>query len=273
MSIERRNTRRGPVYEVRLRGPTGREVSRTFRTKREAVEYEASQRTAKASGSWVDPRASGASMAELAAEWLSCNPAKRDSTRARDETILRVHVLTTLGRRKVGSLTPTDIRGLVGAWTATMAPRTVRRTYGTLRALLNFAVETDRLVRSPCRGIRLPAVEPRVPKLLHPSDIARLAAVMHPDFAPMVWLGVVLGLRWGEAAGLRVARVDLLRRTVTILEQVTRGIGGAGVVCPPKSAAGRRTLTIPASLAEVLSAHLARRGLTPIFTQRILPCL
>lgn len=78
----------------------------------------------------------------------------------------------------------------------------------------------------------------------------------------MVWLGVVLGLRWGEVAGLRVDRIDLLRRTVTVSEQVTRGIGGVGIVCPPNSVASRRTLTIPGPLVDVLSAHLLRRGLT-----------
>jgi integrase len=262
MSIEKRNTRRGPIYEVRLRGSSGREVSKTFRTKREALDYEAGQRSAKARGAWVDPRSSGMTVAELAAEWLLCNPAKRASTRARDESILRVHVLPVLKERKVGSLTPTDIRGLVGAWTARMAPRTVRRTYGTLRAVLNFAVETDRLVRTPCRGIKLPAVEAGARKPLNTVEIGRLAGAMSPDAAPMVWLGAVLGLRWGEVAGLRVGRIDLLRRTVTVSEQVTRGIGGVGIVCPPKSVAGLRTLTIPGPLVDVLSAHLSRRGLT-----------
>jgi integrase len=262
MSIEKRMTRRGPIYEVRLRGPSGREVSRSFRTKREALDFEASQRSAKARGAWVDPRPSGITVAELSAEWLSCNPAKRASTRARDESILRVHVIPALGERKVGTLTPMDIRGLVGGWTATMAPRTVRRTYGTLRAVLNFAIETDRLVRSPCRGIKLPSADGGERKPLEPTEIARLAAAMPADTAAMVWLGAVLGLRWGEVAGLRVGRVDLLRRTVTVSEQVTRGIGGIGIVCPPKSAAGRRTLTIPSPLVEVLSAHLVRRGLT-----------
>lgn len=32
MSIRGRSTRAGRVYDVRLRGPDGREVSRTFRT-------------------------------------------------------------------------------------------------------------------------------------------------------------------------------------------------------------------------------------------------
>jgi len=78
----------------------------------------------------------------------------------------------------------------------------------------------------------------------------------------MVWLGAVLGLRWGEVAGLRVGHVDPLRKTVTVAEQVTRGTGGAGVMGPPKSAAAHRTISIPTELADELSAHMKMRGLT-----------
>lgn len=263
MSIQGRSTRAGRVYDVRLRGPDGREVSRTFRTKREAVQYEAGLRTSKAKGTWLDPRDSEVTVGDLATEWLASNPAKRRSSRARDSSALRTHVLPLLGKRTVGSLTPADVRGLVRSWSdAGMAPPTVRRTYGTLRALINFAVETDRLVRSPCRGVRLPAVEPKSSRIVSGGDLERLAAVMRAEYRPMVWLGAVLGLRWGEVAGLRVGRVDLLRQTITVAEQVSRGMGGVGFVSSPKSSAGRRTLTIPAPLIEVLSAHLAARDLT-----------
>jgi integrase len=262
MSIHQRTTVNGKVYDVRLRGPDRREVSRTFRTKREAVEYEAGQRTAKARGAWVDPRGANVTMAELSREWLESNPAKRHSSRARDESALRMHVLPVLGDRKIGSLTPGDVRSLVTDWSMRMAPRTVRRTYGTVRAVLNYAVETDLVLRSPCRGIRLPAVEPGPTRIVEPRDLICLADMMSKDFAPMVWLGAVLGLRWGEVAGLRVGRIDLLRKTVTVAEQVTRGIGGVGFSSPPKSAAGHRTLTIPVALVNVLSAHLVQRGLT-----------
>jgi integrase len=159
-------------------------------------------------------------------------------------------------------LTPSDIRALVTDCYARLAPRTVRRTYGALRAVLNYAVENDLVVRSPCRGIRLPAIEAARTMILEPRDLLRLADSMVEEFAPMVWLGAVLGLRWGEVAGLRVGRIDLLRRTVTVAEQVTRGAGGVGFVSPPKSAAGHRTLSIPEELANVLSRHLAYRGLT-----------
>lgn len=165
MSIHTRTTARGKVYDVRLRAPNGREISRTFRTKREALEYEARQIAAKGRGIWIDPRGSPVMFRDLAEEWLDCNPAKRQSTRARDESALRVHVYPALGSRKIGTLTPTDIRKLVSEWSETMAPRTVRRVYGALRACFNYAVESELLSRTPCRGIRLPAVEPTVSRI------------------------------------------------------------------------------------------------------------
>jgi len=86
----------------------------------------------------------------------------------------------------------------------------------------------------------------------------------------MIWLGAVLGLRWGEAAGLRVGNVDVLRKTVTIAEQVTRGRGGAGDIGPPKSAAAGRTISIPSELADELSGHMKVLELTGADSEELL---
>lgn len=47
-----------------------------------------------------------------------------------------------------------------------------------------------------------------------------------------------------------------------IAEQVTLGRGGAGDIGPPKSAAARRTISIPTELADELSAHMNALDLT-----------
>lgn len=78
----------------------------------------------------------------------------------------------------------------------------------------------------------------------------------------MACVGAVLGLRWGECAGLRVGRIDFDRSTVTVAEQVTRGAGGRSALGLPKTAAGRRTLAVPGPLMAIISEHMARRGLT-----------
>ena len=61
---------------------------------------------------------------------------------------------------------------------------------------------------------------------------------------------------------MRVGRLDFLRATLTVAEQVTQGPSGTTAVGAPKSAAGRRTQAVPAELMDRLAAHLARRGLT-----------
>jgi integrase len=72
----------------------------------------------------------------------------------------------------------------------------------------------------------------------------------------------VLGLRWGEAAGVRVGAIDCLRGIVHVVEQVTRGQGGVAITSEPKSNAGTPDLAMPQWLTDLAAAHLSRNGLT-----------
>jgi integrase len=104
---------------------------------------------------------------------------------------------------------------------------------------------------------------------LTPADVGAIAAATPVEYRPMVWLGAQLGLRWSEVAGLRVARLDLLRRTVTVAEAVTRDARGRPVFGAPKSTAGTRTIAMPASLADTLAEHLAQLGATAADSERL----
>lgn len=218
-------------------------------------------------GGWVDPQRSARPLDEVAAAWLRSNPGKRPATIARDEVELRLHILPPLARRTIGSVTPTDIEELVRAWSATAEPRTVGRRYGVLRAVMNYAVSRDLIGRSPCRGIKLPQEQPLDRELPTASEVAALAEAMG-RYGPMAYLGVVLGMRWGEVAGLRVGRVDLEAGRITIAEQITRGPRGISVVGPPKSHAGRRVLSMPSLLTEMLTEHPPASAIRPPSSSR-----
>jgi integrase len=159
-------------------------------------------------------------------------------------------------------VTPVDIQNLVNEWSTNRAPRTVRRNYDVLRAVFGYAVRIDYLARTPCRNIRLP--EASIPQRVipSPSEVSRIAESMPEPYRLTVWLGAVLGLRWGEVAGLRVKSVDVLGKTISVVEQLTRGKGGRSIVGRPKSLAGIRMISIPAALAELVAEHMTRAGLT-----------
>ena len=168
--------------------------------------------------------------------------------------------MPVLGNRPLSSITPADVQALVTEWTGKSAPRTVRRQYGVLRAILNVAVAHELISRSPCRGIRLPAVTQTVRRVVTAEELAALSDAMG-DYGPMAYLGAVLGLRWGECAGPRVGRLDFLRSTLEVAEHLTRGPGGRMVMGPPKSQAARRTMAVSEPLMALLADHLASRQL------------
>jgi integrase len=262
MSVHKRAAKRGARYDVRLRTPDGRSYKRTFRTRREADAFEARELADRGRGTWLDPRRAQVTFGQVATDWLTSNPSKRPSTRALEDCIMRTHLLPVLGSCRLCAILPREVQALVVSWGERAKPRTVRRQYGVLRAVLGYAVEQDYIARSPCRNIKLPepaALGRRVPT---GDELARLADELGPLYGVMAYLGAALGLRWGEVAGLRVGRVDFLRSTLSVAEQITRGERGVHVVGPPKSQAGQRTLAMPEALTAMLAEHLARRGLS-----------
>jgi integrase len=68
------------------------------------------------------------------------------------------------------------------------------------------------------------------------DELARLADKLGGvgGYGPMVYLGAIGGLRWGEVAGLEVRHIDVPARTVAVAETVVRGRRGA-VGCRPGS--------------------------------------
>jgi integrase len=264
MRIEARYRKRDSrtVYDVRLRDPSGREYSRTFLTKRAAEAYQAQERVDRDRGAWIDPRKAETTFGEVARAWLESNPGKSEGAVARDEGIVRNHINPSLEKRPVGSITRRDVQSLVARWSQALEPRTVSRQYDVLRAIFNYALDSDVLGRTPCRNVRLPKASAPRRQVLMSTQLADLAHAMGNHYAPLVYIGAMLGLRWGECAGLRVRDLDLLNRTVTVSGQRTRGTGGRMVEHGPKSLAGRRTLTMPHPLVVLLAAHLKARRLT-----------
>ena len=142
------------AYDVRLRGPDGKQVSETYYRKQDAIDAENVARIDKRRGAWTDPRFAKMTVADLGAQWMSSNPSKRSGSRHREVSILRLHISPTLGAKPIGAVTQPNIQGLVNSWIANrQAPRTIKRQYEVVRAMFNFAVNADWLGRSPCRNI------------------------------------------------------------------------------------------------------------------------
>ncbi|MGH8991997.1 MAG: tyrosine-type recombinase/integrase [Acidimicrobiia bacterium] len=205
-------------------------------------------------------------MATWSAEWQRTVVHLRPSTQRIYDVNIRNHILPELGVVELGKLTPSMLRGWLAGLAAkvgrrgkTLAPGSVSQAYRTLNRLLEAAVENELLGRNPLRGVKPPRVEAEPMRFLTHDEVATLAAAIDPRYRALVLLAAYSGLRAGELAALRRKHVDLLHRSVTVVEQVQR-IGGQHVVLPPKSAAGRRSVALPALVAAALQDHLVVYG-------------
>lgn len=230
----------------------------TFPSKADAQLWLADVRVKIGRGEWLDPSLGKITAGELAVLWLASNARKRSSSIARDRSIMETHVVPAIGTRQLAAVTRHDVQALVDTWASTQAPSTVGRQYSALRALFAFAESTDRLHQTPCRGIRLPHVSLVDRPELSADELSKLAEALGPDQGAMMWVGAVLGLRFAEAAGLTVGDLDLLGGVV----HVRRQLGRDGILGPPKSEMGKRSMSCPHWLVVELAAVLARRGLT-----------
>jgi integrase len=103
-----------------------------------------------------------------------------------------------------------DLQKIVDRWALRYSPSTVGRIASVLRALFSYAVTAELVTRSPASGLRLPRTSLVERPVLSPEDLERLAKALGPDEAPMMWLGVICGLRWAECAGLAEGDLGLL---------------------------------------------------------------
>jgi integrase len=91
-----------------------------------------------------------------------------------------------------------------------------------------------------------------------PAEVVALVEAITPRYRAAVLLAAWCGLRRGEVLGLFRDDVDLDQGTVTIrrnrVELLESGHAFDG---PPKTDAGRRTVTIPPHVLPVLAEHMA----------------
>lgn len=240
---------------------------RTFLTRRDAEDWLTQQRRLIRSGEWRSPVEQAAEAEALetsrrnrtfeayATAWLEARHDLRATTRQSYETSLRKHLIPAFGGQPIDQITVADVR----AWFATYGQRTPAaraHAYQVLGAIMRQAEDDELIPRSPVRikaGGR--AKVSREAQVLSRAELLALADAMPPQHRALTLICGMCGLRFGEAVALRLKDVDLEARQLHINRAAYRA-GGTKGTGPPKTAAGKRSVTMPTSVAAALAQHL-----------------
>jgi integrase len=263
-------------YDVRI-SVNGETRMQSFARRKDAETWIVYTGPDRLRGVVTDPRRGQVCFGELVERWFEARTAKRPRSIDRDREIMRLHVLPAIGRTAVAVVSRANVQALVDQWVSEkLAPATVARQYSAVRAVFSWAMASDIIDKTPCRGTKLPQDRKRPRRRISPGDLERLAAVLQrtreerakyaapipawfgPSQAVMMWVGAATGLRWSEVAGRQVRDLNLAGAEISVTRQLDRNRN----LVEPKSAAGERTFAVPKWLAKELAAHLARRGLS-----------
>lgn len=249
--------------EARYRDPAGKQRSKTFATRKHAEAFLAQIELDKLGGAWRDPALGRIRFGDWVSKWWETVIDLRPSTRARDESYLKNHILSAFALAPIAEISSLDVRGWVASLKAKdLSPETIKKNYQILSKVLRGAVDAGLIAQTPCRGVSLPRIERREMRFLIPKELGLLAMAIDPRYRALVLLGGYGGLRWGELAGLRTQRVDISRREVEVVEIMTE-VGGHLAFGPPKTRASGRKVGIPTRVAEELATHIAERRPNP----------
>jgi integrase len=211
-------------------------------------------------GDWVDPRLGKMTFSTWAKEWERTTVDLRPSTLDLYSYIQRTYLAPTFGAMPMARIGALDVRAWLPELSASdMSAASVHRAFRLLRRIMNVAVQSGVIARSPCVGVRPPSVPRNEMQFCSPEQVVDLAATIDPWYRCMVLTAAYTGLRWGELAGLKRRRVDLLHRELSVLEQMSE-LNGTLRLAPPKTEAGRRKIRLSPFLVDLLDEQLATRS-------------
>jgi integrase len=220
--------------------------------KREAQKRLAELITEADRGGYIEPaKVTFAAYAEL---WLT----RVAPVNARAKAVRRYawelrHLTGALGHKRLRDLRGDDFTVVYLQLRDRLAPGSIRNVHIVARMVLKHAFEQGDLKR-PLK-IAAPKMERIEARVLKSEDVQRmLAALKGSPLYPVAFLAVSTGMRRGELLGLRWQDVGLDAATVKV-ERSLEQTGRVVTFKAPKSARGRRTITLPAAAVACLQEH------------------
>lgn len=225
MAIIKLNRPNSP-FQVKLRGPDGRWITKAFPTYKNAEEFEAKLKGQKHQGTLVTNSDRQITLNEYFETWMeTVQHQASPGWRTVQRQLYRDYVKPLIGDCKLQSISPPTISQLLNEMAKKgKSEQTRLHTFNLLRKIFLDGVELFQvLTYNP--AIR--KLKPRVPlketRHLNIEQIKKLLAhVTDKPYGTAIWLQFFLGLRVGEVQALRWSDLDLESGQVFIRRAFSR---------------------------------------------------
>ena len=266
---------RGSIYQITK--PNGRKIwkaavkdingklrTKNFTKLSEAEDWVADQRRARDLGENTYATNPKMTVAEFMVGWATTQYGPdRESTQRSYLSVINNHIIPAIGKIKASELNIKTVENLFRDMHANgFGAGTIRITRAALSAAYNYAYRVGDLVRNPVRHTKMPSVTARTTKPLPRADWEKvyLEATQDPRMHARIEVAGMLGLRPGEALGLKWSDLNIEAGSLLIERQVQRA-KGKGLVLKEVKQKTVRTLKISQETVQILLTHKRHQSL------------
>ncbi|MFE9207017.1 tyrosine-type recombinase/integrase [Micromonospora sp. NPDC007230] len=207
----------------------------------------------------------GHTVADALTDWLTYGLSNQsENTKSNYTTLVRSHIISDLGARKLRDLTATDVDRWLLDKSRHLSTRTLRLLHSLLNRAVNRAMARDKVKRNVVALCAVPSGRTGRPSKSLTFDQAKMLLVAAEDSSlhAYIVLSLLTGARTEELRALIWAHVDLTGKPdndppAPPSIQVWRSVRVDGDTKTKKS---RRTLALPARCVTALTIHRERQG-------------
>ena len=173
---------------------------------------------------------------------------------------IRRHISPAFARLRLSKLTAAHIQSLYAAKLRDgLKPSSVRYIHAVLHRALEQAVRFHLIPFNPVARVDPPKIRQEEITPLDAEQARTFLDEARGDrFECLYVLSLTVGLRMGEALGLKWSDIDLDRKTLRVSRQLQRIREGGGLVFSEPKNSSRRTVDLPLRAIEALRSH--RKG-------------
>jgi integrase len=193
--------------------------------------------------------------------WLArIKPKVRPTTHRHYTWMVNDHIVPELGGIRLQRLSSDDVdRAMANRLAAGLSPRSVHHMRAVLRTALTRALRDRLVAHNVAKETDPPKVERAHVKSLTPEEARTFLEGIGADRLEALYrVALAVGLRSGEALGLRWEDIDLDARRLHVTYALQR-VDGRLVMVEPKTERSRRTVPLPEVVVDALRRHRRRQ--------------
>lgn len=270
MSVRKRTDTKSTRWKPSWKNSSGRWQWKDFKTKSEAVAYEADMLSQVQKGDYANPRAGKTKLSVVYKDWKNLESRLKPKTRASYDSLWKCLVEPKQGNVQISGITRAEVKNWInesGSITGNkVSASRMRQSLFVLDAILNHAVEMGLLNKNILGELRslLPKLNETTKKrTIEREELERLANQCG-DYKLLILVAGYLGLRWAELVALTPEDFDFKNKSILLNKTMTE-VNGNFELVTTKSGQSRTIPILEFFQVELMKKVVATPAGTPVF--------